>query len=195
MIGKLDEKDIVGVQILPKKWPRKVQLLCAHLLAKEGLLIRGLEIGGGHVELHEPRQGVAKLSIENIPLDVPNEIVKSWAAQYGTVVDYRNEHPYINGKRVSWRSGTRYAYIINMTVPPNVTKSLSEPTLTFRQRFCLAFSREQFSSDMLMHLIRKMYTAITFLKSLPYHPGDNGLTSCTDSWLEVHIFLPEKCIS
>ena len=122
VIGKVDEKDIVGVQILPKKWPRKVQLLCAHLPAKECLLIRGLEIGGGHIELHEPRQGVVKLSIENIPLDVPNEIVKSWAAQYGTVIDFRNEHHYINGKRVSWRSGTRYAYIINMTgpVPPTV---------------------------------------------------------------------------
>ena len=27
---------------------------------------------------------------------------------------------------------------------PNVTKPLSEPTSTFRQRFCVAFSREQF---------------------------------------------------
>ena len=99
-----------------------MQLLCARLPAKECLLIRGLEIGGGHIEPHEPRQGVVKLSIENIPLDVLNEIVKSWAAQYGTVVDFRNEHHYINGKRVSWRSGTRYAYIINMTgpVPPTV---------------------------------------------------------------------------
>ena len=43
-----------------------------------------------------------------------------------------------------------------------------------------------------MHLIRKMYSAIAFLKSLPYHPGDDGLTSCTNIWLEVHIFLPEN---
>ena len=122
VIGKIDEKDIVGVQILPKRWPRKVQLLCAHLPAKECLLIRGLDIGSGHIELHEPGQGIIKLTIENVPLDVPNELIKNWATQYGTVVDFRNEHLYIDGKRLSWRSGTRYAYITNMAgpVPPTV---------------------------------------------------------------------------
>ena len=34
VVQKVDEKDIVGVQIFPKKWPRKVQVLCAHQPAK-----------------------------------------------------------------------------------------------------------------------------------------------------------------
>ena len=70
VIAKIDEKDMVGVQILPKRWPRKVQLLCADLPAKECLLIRGLDIGSGHIKLHEPGQGIVKLTTENVPLYV-----------------------------------------------------------------------------------------------------------------------------
>ena len=65
----------------------------------------------------------------------------------------------------------------------------------FVKGFVWHSAESNFIRHVLMHLIRKMYSAIAFLKSLPYHPGDNGLTSCTDIWLEVHIFLAEKCIS
>lgn len=119
-IQKVDEKDIVGVQIFPKKWPRKVQVLCAHIPAKECLMIQGLNIYGRHIELHEPGQGLIKVHIEDAPLDMPNDQIKDWILQYGTVVDFRNEHVFINGKRTSWRTGTRHAFIMNVkeALPP-----------------------------------------------------------------------------
>lgn len=120
IIKKVDEKDVLGVQVYPKKWPRKVQVLCAHVPAKECLMIQGLNIYGRHIELHEPGQGIVKVSMEDAPLDMANEVLKSWLSQFGNVVDFRNEHLTVNGRRTSWRTGTRHAYMINITesVPP-----------------------------------------------------------------------------
>lgn len=120
IVTKVDERDILGVQIYPKKWPRKVQILCKHLPAKECLLIQGLSIYGRHIELHEPGQGLIKITIEDAPLDMSNETLKDWVSGYGTVVELRNEHVLIDGRRTSWRTGTRYAYVMNLreAVPP-----------------------------------------------------------------------------
>ena len=38
IIQKMDEKDIIGVQVSPKKWPGKAQVLCAHQHSNECLL-------------------------------------------------------------------------------------------------------------------------------------------------------------
>ena len=120
IVQKVDEKDVLGVQVYPKKWPRKVQILCTHIPAKECLMIQGLDIYGRHIELHEPGQGIVKVSIEDAPLDMTNDVLKQWVSQYGNVVDFRNEHLLVNGRRTSWRTGTRHAYMINITgsVPP-----------------------------------------------------------------------------
>ena len=119
---KVDEKDVLGVQIYPVKWPRKVQVMCAHLPAKECLMIQGLDIYGRHIDLHEPGQGIVKVSIEDAPLDISNEKLKAWVSQYGTVVDFRNEFVTINGRRTSWRTGTRHAFMVNISesLPPVV---------------------------------------------------------------------------
>ena len=89
--SKVDENDVIGVQVFPKKWPRKVQVLCAHQPSKDCLLIQGLDIEGQHIDLCEPGQGVTKVFIEDAPLVIPNDFLKSWIAQYGTVMDFRNE--------------------------------------------------------------------------------------------------------
>ena len=55
----------------------------------------------------------------------------------------------------------------------------------FTSNVLFGIQQRAISADMLMHLIRTMYSAIAFLKSLPYHPGDNGLTSCTNTGYSV----------
>ena len=120
VVSKVDEKDVAGVQVYPRKWPRKVQILCNHLPAKECLIIQGLTLYGRHVELHEPGNGVIKVHIEDAPIDMPNVILKNWISQYATVIEFRNEHVVVNGRRTSWRTGTRHAYVTNVkeTIPP-----------------------------------------------------------------------------
>lgn len=121
LIEKVDEADIVGVQIVPQKWPRKVQILCMHQAAKDCLLIQGLDIYGKHIELNEPGNGVVKVVIQDAPLTMPNDVLKTWVGQFGTVTEFRNEHVVIQGKRTNWRTGTRYAYIsmLKQPVPPS----------------------------------------------------------------------------
>ena len=46
---KVDESDIVGVQVVPHRWPRKVQIMCAHQAAKDCLMIRGVDLYGRHI--------------------------------------------------------------------------------------------------------------------------------------------------
>ena len=90
--------------------------------SKDCLLIQGLDINGHHVDLHEPGQGVTKVHIEDAPFSVPNDFLKSWISQYGTVIDCRNEHTVIDGRRTRWRSGTRMAFVtsLNVAIPPVV---------------------------------------------------------------------------
>ena len=68
------------------------------------------------------RQGVTKVYIEDAPFSIPNDFLKSWISQYGTVIDFRNEHTVIDGRRTRWRSGTRMAFVtsLNAAIPPVV---------------------------------------------------------------------------
>ena len=117
---KVDEKDIVGLQILPQRWPRKVHILCQNQAAKDCLMIQGVDIYGRHVELNEPGNGVVKVVIQDAPLDMPNDVIKAWVSQYGTLSEFRNEHVMIRGKRTVWRTGNRIAYFttLNHEIPP-----------------------------------------------------------------------------
>ena len=120
VINKVDETDIIGVQVIPERWPRKVQLLCAHQAAKDCLMIQGLNLCGRHIELNEPGRGVIKVVITGAPLDMPNDVLKTWVESYATVSEFRNEHVNIKGRRSSWRSGTRLAYVFSIkeAIPP-----------------------------------------------------------------------------
>ena len=81
IIPKVDEKYIIGVQVSPKKWPRKAQVLCAHQHSKECLLIQGLDINDQHVDFHEAGQGVIKIHNGDAPCFILNTFPKVWIAQ------------------------------------------------------------------------------------------------------------------
>ena len=120
MVAKVDERDIIGVQVVPLRWPRKVQILCAHQAAKDCLMIRGVDLYGRHIELSEPGNFV-KVVISDAPLDMRNDIIKDFMMQYGTVTEFRNEHMIVQGRKTSWRTGNRYAFIkmLKQPVPPS----------------------------------------------------------------------------
>ena len=64
--GKVEENDVTGLQVVPQRWPRKVQILCANKEAKAHLMVQGLNIYGKHIRLNEPGQ-VTKVHIQDAP--------------------------------------------------------------------------------------------------------------------------------
>ena len=120
IVKKIDESDVIGVQVIPARWPRKVQVLCAHQAAKDCLMIQGLDILGRHIELNEPGRGVIKVIITGAPLDMQNDVIKTLLESYATITEFRIEHMTIKGRRSNWRSGTRHAFVFNIkeTIPP-----------------------------------------------------------------------------
>ena len=120
IVQKVDEKDVVGVQVFPQRWPRKVQLFCAHQTAKECLMIRGLDIYGRHIDLNEIGQGIIKVVIQDAPMNMPNDVLKDWIAQFGCVTEFRNEHLTVRGRKTFWRTGNRIAFVksLKQPIPP-----------------------------------------------------------------------------
>ena len=120
IVSKVDESDVIGVQVVPQRWPKKVRIVCAHQAAKDCLMIQGLDLHGRHVELNEPGNGIIKVVIQDAPIEMPNYIIKAWVEQYGIVSEFRNEHATYKNKRLQWKTGVRYAYVSQLkeSIPP-----------------------------------------------------------------------------
>ena len=119
---KLREDCIVLVQPMPSQfWVQKFVIYCANQTAKHTLMQRGLDIFGQHVDLEEPGAGVIRIEIQNAPGAMPGFIMKSWLENFGKVVNFDYEkYKFKNGKRIGWLTGTRVAYMKEMTgqLPP-----------------------------------------------------------------------------
>ena len=59
--------------MIPKRWPQKIQILCATEEAKELLLQNGLTIQDKQIELYQP--GATKVIIEDAPLQMKNGVI------------------------------------------------------------------------------------------------------------------------
>ena len=117
LIQYVDAKSIIGVQLIPRKWPRFGQILCGDKGTKELLRSRGLRLQNKDLVLHEPGPGVTKVTVEDAPLDMTNSDILAMLSKYGKVSEIRNEHLYVDGVRSSWLTGTRFAYMQSMDSP------------------------------------------------------------------------------
>ena len=115
----------------PKRWPQKIQILCATEEAKELLMENGLTIQDKQIELYQP--GATKVIIEDAPLQMKNGVIYQLLENYGSVVEVKDEHWYADGVRYSWRSGTRIAYIrdIHSTITPSLKLPFKEELFKF----------------------------------------------------------------
>ena len=118
------EKNILGVQLLPWFAPRRVEIQCIDKITVETLVINGLTIDGQYVELSEQGYGTLRVTIQDVPMNIPNAILSDWLAQYGDVSQMRYE-TYTNrkkGKKTNWKVGARTAQLklfsFDRTVPP-----------------------------------------------------------------------------
>ena len=114
--------DIIGVQLIPKRWPHRVEILCANQNSKDILLEKGLTIQDQLIDLSEPGLGKVRVSVDDAPLDMSNDMIRELLNDYGKVLDVRNEYLHVSGNRVPWWNGTRHVDICSLKseLPPTL---------------------------------------------------------------------------
>ena len=61
---------------------KKVRIVCAHQAVKDCLINKGLDLCGRRVGLNEPGNGLRKVAIQDIPIEMPNDDIKARVEQY-----------------------------------------------------------------------------------------------------------------
>ena len=115
----VEEDDVVGVQVYPAQWPRKVLIGVKNESVKETLLIAGIEILDKHVELRDEQEQFTKVIIKDAPMSWSDEKMGELLTPYGKVVKVEKEMMYIDGKVTRWTTGTRFVYMcpLERTIP------------------------------------------------------------------------------
>ena len=119
----VNEDDVQGVQIYPAKWPRKVLITVKQNETKEALLISGLNIAGHHVDLKDENEEFVRVTIRDLSLDYPKDKLIEVLSEYGNVVNVEREMIYIDGRKTTWTTGTRWVSMcpIYYTIPQRLS--------------------------------------------------------------------------
>ena len=114
--------DVVGVQLIPKHWPHRVEILCANQRSKVILQEKGLSIQSKRIDLSEPGLGKVKVSVDDAPMDLSNDMIREVLSVYGEFLDVRNDYLHVGGNRVPWWNGTRHVDMCNLKseIPPTL---------------------------------------------------------------------------
>ena len=117
------EEDVQGVQIYPAKWPRKVLITVKDRETKEALLISGIDILGHHIELKDENEEFTKVTIKDLMVDFPDDKLTEILSEYGKVIDVDKEMIYVDGRKTSWTTGTRFVSMcpIYYTIPQRLS--------------------------------------------------------------------------
>lgn len=88
----LEENEIVGVQLYPSGWPRKLQITVNEKELKERLIIQGLDMFGKHVEFRD-ENSILKITVKDAPVEWTDGTLISIMEKYGEVVRVDNVVP------------------------------------------------------------------------------------------------------
>ncbi len=123
MKNNINEEEITGVQIFPAKWPRKIHIALRDEGVKDRLLIQGLEIQGRHIELRDENTTIIKVVVKDAPLEWGDEKLASVFEEYGEILRVEKEMIYVEGKRTTWTTGTRYIFFsaLNVVIPHRIS--------------------------------------------------------------------------
>lgn len=118
----VSDDDIAGVQIIPRRWPQKVMILCKNDKSKTDLQESDINIFGKSVEILEAEPGVVKVFVDDAPLDMENNVIRGLMECYGDVREMKNQYLYVDGAKTSWLTGTRVVFMRNVkaSVPPTL---------------------------------------------------------------------------
>ena len=116
------EEEVVGIQLYPAQWPRKVLISVHDEAVKEALLITGIDVRGFHVDLRDESEQFTKITIKDAMMSWPDQRLIDLLSPYGKVVKIEKEMVYINGRETKWTTGTRFAYLcpLETVIPPRL---------------------------------------------------------------------------
>ena len=119
----VNEADVQGVQIYPAQWPRKVLITVNNVDVKEALLVSGLNIYGQHIELRDEDEQFTRVTVKDLSIDFPDKKLEDLMNEYGKVVRVEKEMIYVNGKKTSWTTGTRFVSLCPLyyTIPQRLS--------------------------------------------------------------------------
>ena len=128
----LCEDEVQGVQLYPAGWPRKVQITVKSKETKEKLVIEGMEIFGQHFEIKDEGNDMTKVVLKDIPIECSDELVHDIMRDYGEVVRIEKEMIYVDGRKTTWTTGTRFVYFSDLvvSVPQKLTFSYFRKQMT-----------------------------------------------------------------
>ena len=114
--------DIVGVQLIPKRWPHRVEILCANSESKILLQEKGLSIQNKVIDLSGPGLGKVKVAVDDAPINLDNNTIRDALTSYGKVLNVRYDYLYVDGNRVPWWNGTRHVDMCELKseLPPTI---------------------------------------------------------------------------
>ena len=111
LIKSVEEDMIMGIQLYPSGWPRKLQISVADIDTKNRIIIEGLDLFGLHVEFRDDDSVLTKVVVKDAPLDWNNDFITDFMSKYGEIVRVEKEMLYINGRKTNCTTGTRYIFI------------------------------------------------------------------------------------
>ena len=115
LAAHMDEDDIVGIQLYPAGWPRKLQLSVGNIDLKNRIIVEGMELFGSHVEFSDDDSVVTKIVIKDAPMDWNEDIMMDTMSKYGDIVRTEKEMLYIEGRKTNCTTGTRYIFMSKLT--------------------------------------------------------------------------------
>lgn len=128
----LNEEDLIGIQLYPAGWPRKLQITVDKIEVKEKLVIEGIDIFGKHVEMRDEDNSLLKVVLKDAPLEWSNDIISDLFVEYGEVIRTEYEYIYVDGVKTTCSTGNRFLYLSNVKshIPTSLTTTVDKLTLT-----------------------------------------------------------------
>jgi hypothetical protein len=86
-------------------------------------LISGLNISGQHVDLKDENEEFVRVTIRDLKMDYPDDDLTECLSEYGKVVKIESEMIYVDGRKTSWTTGTRWVSMcpIYYTIPQRLS--------------------------------------------------------------------------
>ena len=106
----LDEDVVKTVQLYPAAWPRQLKLTVTEMKNKDEILKGGLTLFDRHVEFEDSDDLITKIIVKDAGSEWDDEKLTELLSDYANIVRSEKEKIYIDGRRTSIESGTRYFY-------------------------------------------------------------------------------------
>ena len=107
----LDEDKVLGIQLFPAGWPRKLQLTFKDLDVKDEILVEGLDIFNKHVEWQDENNILTKVVLRDAPVEFTEGMIRDEMDKYGKIMIVEREMVRADGRDTQWTNGTWHVFI------------------------------------------------------------------------------------